>query len=771
MNATRRKLTTAKWHRIKSCNHSGKVVEAQFLAKMDGSYLVHVRSGRGAVGFLRSYEVDNARKFFPSFRVENGFFQCTVKSCDDKRQRIELSLEQLYSDKVRSAFEQADIGEEVFGTVEALAGLGCFVKLDSGLVGFLPLEEIPHKGGPGSVRIEELVYENDRIRTRIIDKDKANQRLKLSVNALWREKGAEPDSMETHATTASKHFSQEDDSSRITPATHIRSVLVLEDDKIGLTVLTEALRQAGHTVYPAKSVEEAQDFLQGHHEIKCIVSDIELGGGQDAPDFLVQHLAQHRDTMLLIVTGYFDHGVRDRLEPVWDRILDIMVKPLEFPRLLHYVDALERAEQFEGEFEASISETGSERWTSDQPKQERLDAAGVAKDYANELWQSLPQTAAVAVIKRVHAGAREFECVFWKGQPGRFDAYRNQLKHSPVGDVIIGRKSICEQDVSVARPGTCERIIGLVPFSSLIGRPLWVLGSVQYGLFVFRLKREFTDEEEQTVDFAARRMALDLERVEFYTRMLAQHVLCSLGNLLAGMSHEVANLMMNVVGSVDSLGRSLGYLQDVSYGGEDTPQQIYQNLRSSSRDVREAVKMFLGLVKSTNSADRTWLGQSIEEVMRLIKGDADRRNVELIPDTLPAELALSSYPEVVIRLSLFNLVLNALQHMLVEKGAAKKIRVRGAVSPDSDLPIQIRIQDTGRGIHHEWWKRIFDPYFTTRPEGTGLGLHIVRILVESIGGRISVEQSCLFGGTTMLLELPQMGETNNASKSGVRNKH
>jgi len=133
--------------------------------------------------------------------------------------------------------------------------------------------------------------------------------------------------------------------------------------------------------------------------------------------------------------------------------------------------------------------------------------------------------------------------------------------------------------------------------------------------------------------------------------------------------------------------------------------------------------------------------------------------VELLIDPLPAELALASFPQVVIRLTLFNLVLNALQNMLDAKGATKRIRVKGALSPDSKLPIQIRIQDTGRGIHHEWWTRVFDPYFTTRPEGTGLGLHIVKTLVEGVGGRISVEQSCLFGGTTMLLELPQMSES------------
>jgi len=772
MIASRKRLTTARWHRIKSCNHSGKVVEAQFLAKMDGYYLLHVRSGRGAVGILRSYEVDKARKFFPSFDVEHGFFHCTVKSCDNKSQRIELSLEQLYSDQVRSAFEQVDVGEEVFGTVEALGGEGCFVKLESGLVGFLPLDEIPHEDKAGNVRIEELVYENDRIRARVVGKDKDSQRLKLSVNALWRENGEQPE--ETNSSTENLQqtdlltVSEEEDESRIRPAANVRSVLVIEDDEIGLGILTETLRQAGHAVYPASSIAEAQSLLQ-KHDIECILSDIELGDDQDAPAFLVECLSKSPDTMLLIVTGYFDQGIHKRLEPVWDRILDIMVKPLEFPKLLRHVDMLSRAEQFESELEAYLSETGSETWTGEPARQERVNAADVAKDHADELYKALPQTAAVAVIKRVHAGAREFEAVYWKGQPGHFEDYRSQLKYSPVGDVIVGRKSICEQDISDAHPGSCGRIVGLVPFSSLVGKPLWVMGSVQYGLFVFRLKSEFTYEEEQIVDFAARRMELALERVEFYTRIQAQHVLYSLGNLLAGMSHEVANLMTNVTGSVEALGRLLGYLPDALYAGTDTPEQIYRNLRRSSGNVAEVVRVFLGLVKSTKSASPAWLGESIEEVTRLVSGDAHRRNVIVSLDTLPAGLAMCSYPQVVIRLSLFNLVLNALQHMLDFEGAQKRIYIKAAECPDSDLPVQIRIRDTGRGVHEDWRKRIFDPYFTTRPEGTGLGLHIVRILVVSIGGRVSVEESCLFGGTTMLLELPQRGEPKNDRKTAGKN--
>jgi two-component system sensor histidine kinase HydH len=66
--------------------------------------------------------------------------------------------------------------------------------------------------------------------------------------------------------------------------------------------------------------------------------------------------------------------------------------------------------------------------------------------------------------------------------------------------------------------------------------------------------------------------------------------------------------------------------------------------------------------------------------------------------------------------------------------------------------VEIALQDTGRGIPAQELKRIFDPFYTTRTSGSGLGLSIARKMLESMGGRIAVE-SQPGAGTTFRLWL------------------
>ena len=96
--------------------------------------------------------------------------------------------------------------------------------------------------------------------------------------------------------------------------------------------------------------------------------------------------------------------------------------------------------------------------------------------------------------------------------------------------------------------------------------------------------------------------------------------------------------------------------------------------------------------------------------------------------------------------ALLNLLLNAVQAMPdggVLTVSAQAVRDR----------LELRVADTGRGIPRQDLERVFDPYFTTRNQGTGLGLATVRTIVEAHGGRVRIasEQG---RGTEVTLDLP-----------------
>ena len=102
------------------------------------------------------------------------------------------------------------------------------------------------------------------------------------------------------------------------------------------------------------------------------------------------------------------------------------------------------------------------------------------------------------------------------------------------------------------------------------------------------------------------------------------------------------------------------------------------------------------------------------------------------------------------RRALLNLVQNALDAM-PEGGT---LTLRGAVTATH---VQLQVCDTGSGIPAEQLAQIFEPLYTTKPEGTGLGLYITREIVGAHGGQIRVE-SVVGQGTTFTLTLPRAGE-------------
>ncbi|MBI5567817.1 MAG: hypothetical protein HY870_23155 [Chloroflexi bacterium] len=102
-----------------------------------------------------------------------------------------------------------------------------------------------------------------------------------------------------------------------------------------------------------------------------------------------------------------------------------------------------------------------------------------------------------------------------------------------------------------------------------------------------------------------------------------------------------------------------------------------------------------------------------------------------------------------------NLMLNAMQQIENQPGTRRVLTVTtGSPKKDSLPRLQIRFTDTGPGIHQRLWEQVFRLGFTTRVGGSGLGLFIARNLIESMRGRICIEDSVVPLGTTFLIELP-----------------
>jgi signal transduction histidine kinase len=136
----------------------------------------------------------------------------------------------------------------------------------------------------------------------------------------------------------------------------------------------------------------------------------------------------------------------------------------------------------------------------------------------------------------------------------------------------------------------------------------------------------------------------------------------------------------------------------------------------------------------------------IEEVLTLVKGELKVGKIELqtnLADILPHV----SVSEDEIKQVLLNLIQNAVESML--NGGYLRID-----SLHGERGVMIKVKDTGTGIPSDILENIFQSFFTTKTDGSGLGLHLSNQIIKAHGGSIKVEQSGPEDGTTFIICLP-----------------
>jgi two-component system sensor histidine kinase HydH len=216
-----------------------------------------------------------------------------------------------------------------------------------------------------------------------------------------------------------------------------------------------------------------------------------------------------------------------------------------------------------------------------------------------------------------------------------------------------------------------------------------------------------------------------------------------LARLLGRLAHEIRNPLSSLDIHVQLLEEDLVALAP----------QVRQQLRArldiiqgELHRLESIVESFLRLTgPSAVDLERVEVIKLVTHVCELLRPEAGAREIEIV--TRLAE----GLPEVMVdpvRLTqaLLNLVINAMQAM-ERKG---RIEVSGSVAAET---LTLSVRDTGPGIPPEKLASIFDPYFTTKSEGSGLGLWIAQQIVTAHGGTIQV-QNCPQGGAVFTMALP-----------------
>jgi two-component system sensor histidine kinase PilS (NtrC family) len=216
--------------------------------------------------------------------------------------------------------------------------------------------------------------------------------------------------------------------------------------------------------------------------------------------------------------------------------------------------------------------------------------------------------------------------------------------------------------------------------------------------------------------------------------------LADLGEVAAGLAHELRNPLASISGCVELLRGASGL-------SDEDQRMLGIVLRETGR-LDQLLTRFLAFSRPTPPRPRpTDLAVLAGETLDVFAADPAAAGLALERSLAPSPVSCDGDQ---LRQVLWNLLSNA-AHAVREAGRGGRVRVSCAPVPGGGAALQV--EDDGPGLAPEDAARVFTPFFTTRSQGTGLGLAVVQRVVDAHGGQVNVERAPS-GGARFVVRLP-----------------
>jgi signal transduction histidine kinase len=341
----------------------------------------------------------------------------------------------------------------------------------------------------------------------------------------------------------------------------------------------------------------------------------------------------------------------------------------------------------------------------------------------------------VKIISRITDGT------FWHSE-------ETALAHSPC-TIVIEKNEPSQSRGPLQQLYPEHKLLSTHNFNTHVGVPIKSLEGKVAGFICVMdyADRAFSEDEIRLIEIFARYVANDFERnmMEVQLRQLDKMKL--LGQMAAGVAHEVRNPLNAILAITEALFQDIG----------DNPeyQPFLDHIRTQVDRLSRLMGDLLDLGKpiQPSSLHREFLPAICAAAVDLWKQTTLSRNhkVRLILPSEQEDLDVMTDSSKLQQVFL-NLFENAAQH------SPEGSEILFVISTPKRSTARICVIDRGRGVPPENLQRVFEPFFTTRKRGNGLGLSIVRNIIQALGGDITIRNNEMLPGCTSEIILPLLSE-------------
>lgn len=246
-----------------------------------------------------------------------------------------------------------------------------------------------------------------------------------------------------------------------------------------------------------------------------------------------------------------------------------------------------------------------------------------------------------------------------------------------------------------------------------------VIGSLTAGYL--ERERIISEEERTLLDALASHVAVSLENTRLIEKATSAERLSAIGEMAAGIAHEIRN-------PLSAIGTLIDILESQTSGGDPL---LFKGIKEESRRLEQIITRFLNYARPyTPERKPADINLLLDEIMSILGKEDRNRNVNFIRHF---DRSIGTFPADAdgLKQVFWNIILNGLEAM----DGSGTLTVRSAEERDRAV---IEVADTGPGIPEAVAAKVFEPFFTRKEKGTGLGMAIANKVVKAHGGEISL---------------------------------